>query len=91
MDSIASQRAGDLQASVKTWLEGLLGRSLAPDEEVTVMAFPSHAAPELKDDAAVERMTATLDEAARNMKDVPSEEFDAAVNEAMQHIRKRIP
>lgn len=91
MDSIASQRAGDLQASVRSWLEGLFGRPLAPDEEVTIMAFPPHLAPKTPDSAAVKRIEATLDEAARNMKSTTSEQFESAVHEAMQHVRKRIP
>lgn len=54
------------------------------------MAFPSHREPTGSErEEAAAAMRQILDKASANMKDVPPEEFDAAVNEAMCHIRPR--
>lgn len=92
MNTIAVRRARELQGAVRTWLEGLFGRPLDPDEEVTVMAFPPH--PPTKGDerqAAVTRMERFLATSAQHTQDAPADEFDAAVDDAMRHVRKRTP
>ncbi len=90
MEHIAVRRAKDLQADARRWLEGLFGRSLHEDEEVTVFVLPPHAAPaaSVRSDAAG-RMDRILDKAADNLKDVPDAEFEAALDEAMEHVRRR--
>ena len=89
MDSISVQKAADIDVPAREWLQRLFGRSFAEDEQVTIFVATPHAAPSAQDRrAAFKRMNHVLDKAAENMKDVPDDEFDDAVDEAMQHIRK---
>lgn len=90
MESVAVRKAKELNEPVRQWIGGLFGRDLQDEEEVTVLVFPPHPAPSraaiLEAGARIDRI---LDKAAANMKDVPAEEFDAAVDEAMEHVRRR--
>ena len=40
MQNVSIQKAGDLPQAVKSAVEHLLGRSIAPDEEISVAAVP---------------------------------------------------
>jgi hypothetical protein len=92
MDSISVQKAGDIDMPAREWLQRLLGRSLAEDEQVTIFVATPHAAPSAEDrHAAFQRMNDVLDKAAEHMEDIPDEVFEEAVDEAMQHIRKQAP
>jgi hypothetical protein len=90
MQSISVQKARDLQAEARQWVEGLFGRSLHEDEEVAVFALPPHSAPpdSVRAEAAV-CLDRILDKAAENLSDVPDPEFQQVVDEAMQHVRRR--
>lgn len=90
MEDIAIKRAADLPEAAKSAIESLLGRPLADDEEVSVMALRAHmapAGPERK--AAADRLKAVLGSMAQKAQGVPPEEFEAAVDEAMQRVRPR--
>jgi hypothetical protein len=90
MDNITVQRARDLDVPARQWLEGLFGRSLREDEEVTIHLSVPHPAPtEAERKAALTRIETVLDRAADNMRDVPAATFEAAVDEAMAHVRRR--
>ncbi len=90
MDSIAVKKASEIETPARQWLQHLLGRSLGDDEQVTIVVASVHAAPEAKDrQAAFQKMDRVLDHAAKNMQDIPDAEFDEAVDEAMEKIRKR--
>jgi len=90
MDSITIQKAGNLETPAREWLHQLLGRSLQADEEVTILVLPPHATPSTdKRRVAMQRMEQVLDKSAEQMKDVLDSEFDEAVDEAMEHVRKR--
>jgi hypothetical protein len=67
----------------------LFGRELQEEEEVTVTVFPAHATPpaSVRQEAAA-RMDRILDKAADNMRDLPEGEYEAAVEEAMQQVRR---
>lgn len=91
MESISTQKASDIDTPARLWLQQLLGRPLGEKEEVTVFVVSPHDAPAAADrQAAVQRMDHVLDKTAETMKDVPDAEFDEAVDEAMDHIRKRV-
>lgn len=88
MDKIALQNVQELAPEAKAWLQRVVGRELKDDEQVsvrvvTVRPVPSSACRE----EAADRMDQLLDKMAANMKDVPEEEFEAAVDEAMKAVR----
>jgi hypothetical protein len=90
MENISINWARDLSASARTAIEKLLGRSLRDDEEVSIMALDPHPAPSGEARrASAERLKGALDQLAHKAKHVADEEFDAAVDEAMNHIRPR--
>ncbi len=84
--------ARDLPVPVKAAIESLLGRSLQDDEQVSVRAFPRHEAPRGEARAlAARHLKEHLDKMAAKVKNVPEEEMEAAINEAMDHVRPRRP
>jgi hypothetical protein len=90
MENIAIQKASQIDAAAREWLQRLFGRPLSEDEEVTIFVPVSHDAPSMDErKAAFRRADEVLDQAAENMRDVSDREFDEALDEAMQHIRKR--
>lgn len=89
-ENIAVRKFRELEPGAQRWVRSVLGRELEPEEEVAVMAFPPHPAPEESvRRAAIGRMESFLDEAAEKLKDVPADELEAAVDEAMDHVRRR--
>jgi hypothetical protein len=90
MDNVSINWARDLPSSTRSAIEGLLGRSLRDDEEVSVMSLYSHPAPSGEERrVSAERLKDALDQLADKARDVGGDEFDAAVDEAMNHIRPR--
>jgi len=90
MESISVQKAGQIDNPARQWLQGKLGRLLSEDEQLTIFVATTHAAPAAKDRrAALQQMEHVLDKAAENMKEIPDDEFNAAVDEAIDHLRKR--
>ena len=89
MESIVVRKAKELDSAAKQWVQRLLGRQLEDDEQVTVLAFPPHAAPpEAVRQQAVARLNRILDKAAANAEHIPERELDAGIDEAMDHVRR---
>jgi hypothetical protein len=90
MQNIAINLASSLSPSARAAIEGILGRTLNDDEHVSIHSLSPHAAPvgEARRAAAV-RLTAALDAMDARALPVSAEEFEAAVDEAMNHIRPR--
>jgi hypothetical protein len=82
--------ARELTAPIKAALETLLGRPLQDDEQVSVRAFRRHEAPpgEARREAA-RRLEEHLDKMASKVKDVPQHEMEAALEEALDHVRPK--
>lgn len=73
-------------------LEHLLGQSLADQQQVFIMAFTPGAAPDEATRAAARaRLEQTFAATARHAREhnVTAEEADAAIGEAMDHVRRR--
>jgi hypothetical protein len=88
MESIAVRKAEQLEPKLKQGVENLFGRPLREGEAVTFMSFTVHAAPpESVRREAVVRLEKIMDMAAENAKDIPERELDAAIDEAMDHVR----
>lgn len=85
---IIVRHASDLEGPARDWLQGLLGRPLRDDEDVTIVLSAPHAAPPAAERrAAFQRMENVLDRAAENMRNLPDHEFEEAADEAMKHVR----
>jgi hypothetical protein len=88
MQNISIQKASDLPQTVRSAVEQLLGRPIAPDEEISVAALPPQHIPPSEGRADVaRRLEAFLDRRAETVGDVPEGEIDAAIDEAVKHAR----
>ena len=73
---------------MKSAVEQLLGRSVAPDEEISVAAVPPQRVPPAQSRAAVARnLEAFLNRRADEANGLPEEEIDAAIDEALRAVR----
>ena len=90
MGNIAIHKANELPSDARRVVERVLGRVLEPDEEVSIMAFSPHDAPtgEARQELArqlEDRITRT----AESVRDVPDDEQEAAIDEALNHLRSK--
>ena len=88
MGDIAIHKANELPSDARRAVEGVLGRVLEPDEEVSIMAFSPHDAPtgEARQKLArqlEDRITRT----AESVRQVPDDEQEAAIDDALHHVR----
>jgi hypothetical protein len=90
MQTISVRRANELGKAARNAVESLLGRKVADEEHVTVMAFPACPAEgEADRKRAVEDLIGDLDSLAASASHVPDEEMDALIDEAIRHVRHR--
>jgi hypothetical protein len=88
MQNVSIQRASELPPAIKFAVEQLLGRPIAPDEEISVAAIPPQRVPPSEGRAAVARnLEALLDRRADKVNGLPEEEMDAAIDEALHAVR----
>ena len=88
MQNVSIQKASELPEVVKSAIEQLLGRSIDGEEEVSVVAVPPQQVPPSPNRAAVaQKLEAFLNRRAEKIGVVSDEEFDAAVDEAVNHVR----
>ena len=88
MQNVSIQKASDLPQAVKSAVEQLLGRSIAPDEEISVAAVPPQRFPPSENRAAVARnLEAFLNRRAERVNGLPGEEIDAAIDETLHAVR----
>ena len=81
-------KANELPSDARRAVERVLGRVLEPDAEVSIMAFSPHDAPtgEARQKLArqlEDRITRT----AESVRRVPDDEQEAAIDEALNHVR----
>jgi hypothetical protein len=90
MQTISVRRANELGEAARNAVESLLGRKVADEEHVTVMAFPAWSAESDADRAgAVQDLIGDLDSLAASASGVPDKEMEALIGEAIQHVRDR--
>jgi hypothetical protein len=90
MQNVSIQRASELPQVVKSAVEQLLGRSIAPDEEISVAAVPPQRVPPSEGRAAVARnLEAFLNRRADKVNGLPEEEIDAAIDETLHAVRRK--
>jgi hypothetical protein len=88
------QNVKDLQDNGKRWLENVLGRHLGEDQQVFIMVFT----PGVEPDAATRQhacanVKQVMTQVEKSLADqgIAAEAFDAAVDEAMEGVRRRDP
>jgi hypothetical protein len=90
MQTISVRRANELGNAARSAVESLLGRKVADEEHVTVMAYPALPAESEPDrKAAVRDLIEDLDSMAASASHIPDEEMDALIDEAIRHSRQR--
>jgi hypothetical protein len=90
MHNISVRKASELPESVRSVVEQLLGRTIAPDEEVSVSATPPRKIPIHREDRTgiAQRLEAFLDRRAEKVKEVPAGEIETMIDEAVAHARR---
>ncbi len=86
--NIAIRIAGNLPENIRAAVEQLLGRPVAANEEIKVIATPKkeHSlSPERA--AAARALKEHFDRRAEAVKDIPDCELDAVIDEACDHVR----
>ncbi len=94
MENATLRNVHDMQGDKRTALEGLLGQQLSDNQQVFIMVFTPGAVPDdTTRHAAAARIAKALDEAEEHAaaRAVTPEEADAAVDDAMDHVRHRQP
>lgn len=76
----------DIAPPAQAWLRDVFGQDLPAEQQivVTLVSEPAKGA-----DAAWSTIRRILDRANANSQSIPQEQFDAAVDEAMQNVRPR--
>ena len=91
-EPVAVQNVKDIQESEKRWLERLFGRPLGEDQQLFKMVLTAGSAPDeatrRNARAGLERIFDRTEEYAKTH-GITDEEADAAVEEAMRHVRPR--
>jgi hypothetical protein len=90
MQTISVRRANEPGEAARNAVESLLGRKVADQEHVTVMAFPARPAEGEPDRTrAVHDLIEDLDSLAASASHVPDEEMEALIDEAIHQVRHR--
>jgi hypothetical protein len=91
-EALTVQNVKDLQDSGKRWLETFLGQHLEENQQVFIMAFT----PGIEPDATARQQAfasvkQTMTQVEKNLaaRNISNEVFDAAIDEAMEHVRRR--
>lgn len=94
MESMTIRNVNEIPASQRSMLESMLGQQLAPEQQVFVIAYTPNVAPDPAVRAAArKRLQKTFEIIDRNaqVRGVAPEEAEAAIDEAMEHVRPRAP
>lgn len=89
MHNSALRKAGDLTPPVRAAFESVLGRHLGDDETVSINAYSRRAAPTgAAREAAYQRLLQFGDQLAQRVRNVPEQEIDSAIDEAVESVRR---
>lgn len=90
MQNVSIRRASELSAAAKSAVEHLLGRSVAPDEGISVAAVPPQRVPPSESRAVLARnLEVFLNRRADKVNGLPEVEIDAAIDEALHAVRHK--
>ena len=91
-EPLTIQSVKNLQDSGKRWLENVLGQHLKENQQVFIMVFTPGVEPdEASRRQALATVKQTMAQVESNLAEegVAGEDFDAAVGEAMEDVRRR--
>ena len=91
-ESLTIQNVKDLQDNGKRWLENVLGQHLKENQQVFIMVFTPGVEPdEATRRQALANVKQTMTQVEKNLTEqgVTEDEFNAAVDEAMEDVRPR--
>ncbi|MCI0742081.1 MAG: hypothetical protein L0Y72_23860 [Gemmataceae bacterium] len=92
MQNVAVRKMKDLDENARQWVQRVFGHEFHEEDQITLLVFPPHPAPPANvRQEGTARLEKLMDQAAAKAKDVPDEELEAAVDEAMEQIRRREP
>jgi len=88
MQNVSIQKAEDLSKAVKSALESRLGRTLEADEEISIMAYRPHEAPQgpVRGQLA-QSLTEQMDDMAERVKDASDDALDEILDDGMRSAR----
>ncbi len=88
MGNIAIHKADELPSDARRVVERVLGRVLEPDEEVSIMAFSPHDVPTGETRRRLARqLEDRITRTATSVRHVPDDEQEAAIDDAVSHVR----
>ena len=88
MHSVTVQRAGEMPPPLKAAVEQILGRSIGADEEISIVAVsPQDVAPAGGRAAVVEKLQALLNRRTEKVRDIPEDEINSVIDEAVHQAR----
>jgi hypothetical protein len=93
-EAVAVKSVKDIQPNEKRWLEGVLGQTIREDQQILIMVItPGEMPTESARREALSGLERTWDRVQEHMREqgIGAAEFDAAVDEAMEHVRRREP
>ncbi|MDZ4684385.1 MAG: hypothetical protein SH850_04795 [Planctomycetaceae bacterium] len=93
MDATATRNVNQIPADEKRTLESLLGSALQPEQHVLILTYTPSALPADKArQAARERIARTIaiNQQFAAVEGITADEADAAVDEALSHVRRRL-
>src|ERR1019366_2370628 len=93
-EPLTIQCVKDLQDSGKRWLENVLGQHLKENQQVFIMVFTPGVEPdEASRRQALANVKQTMTQVESNLavEGATGAEFDAALDEAMEDVRRRDP
>jgi hypothetical protein len=88
MPNILIHKAAELRPQTRAAVEAELGRSLGDDEEVSIMAFVPHEAPEgTAGQNAARQLTEHLARVDQKLQRAPKQEIEEMLDEALRSVR----
>ena len=88
MHNVTVQKAGEMPPPLKAAVEQILGRAIGVDEEISIVAVPpQQVAPSGGKAVIVEELEALLSRRAEKVRDIPEEEINTVIDEAVDHVR----
>ncbi len=94
METMTTRNVNEMPSGERTALEALLGGKLSPEQQVFVIAYTPGVAPDPAVRAAArQQLMKTFEAIDRNAvkHGLSADEADAAIEEAMEHVRPRTP
>jgi hypothetical protein len=86
MENGALRKVTELPADARHAMEGILGRSLREDEAIAISVYKPAPTGQEREEAS-RRLLERIDKTVPEARGVPEEEIEAAIDEAVGHVR----